>query len=170
MSEEAALLRIARIVKSNGAEGELLVSFKAVDPEDIDVQRPVFIYRDGLPVPFFIEQLLPKGKDKALLRLVGVDSLDDAEELADAAVYAGADDYETETEQDDLTSLTGWTLYDQDGKRVGTISDFEDIPGNPCLYVDTESGQAMIPLHEDFILSADSSARELTLELPDGLY
>ena len=170
MSEGTGLLRIARIVKSNGTEGELLVSFKAIDPEDIDVQRPVFIYRDGLPVPFFIEGISPRGKDKALLRLVGVRSLDDAEELAGADIMARADDYDFSEDTDGLSSLTGWTLYDQDGRKAGVISDFEDIPGHPCLYVDTESGQAMIPLHEDLILSADSSAMELTMKLPDGLY
>lgn len=170
MSEGTALLRIARIVKSNGTEGELLVSFKAIDPEDIDVQRPVFIHRDGLPVPFFIENISPRGKDKALLHLTGVGSLDDAEELAGAEIYACAEDYDFCEDSGSLSSLTGWTLYDEDGKKIGAISDFEDIPGNPCLYVDTENGQAMIPLHEDFILSADPSARKLIMRLPDGLY
>ena len=69
MSEGIELIQIARIVKSNGTDGELLASFRDVMPEDIDIQEPVFIYSDGLPVPFFIEKIVPKGRDKALLRL-----------------------------------------------------------------------------------------------------
>ena len=71
MSEGIELIQIARIVKSNGTDGELLASFRDVMPEDIDIQEPVFIYSDGLPVPFFIEKIVPKGRDKALLRLAG---------------------------------------------------------------------------------------------------
>ena len=41
----------------------------------------------------------------------------------------------------------------------------EPIPGNLCLYV----GEAMIPLHEDLILSVDPDRRVLDLDLPDGL-
>ena len=44
--------KIAQVLKSNGTDGELLVSFFDIDPEEIDLQEPVFIYMDGLPVPF----------------------------------------------------------------------------------------------------------------------
>ena len=94
MSEGIELIQIARIVKSNGTDGELLASFRDVMPEDIDIQEPVFIYSDGLPVPFFIEKIVPKGRDKALLRLADIRTFDDAEELAGQAVYVDADDYE----------------------------------------------------------------------------
>ena len=33
-----------------------------------------------------------------------------------------------------------------EGKAVGEITDYEDIPGNTCLYVETKDGQVMIPL------------------------
>ena len=45
--------RIAQVLKSNGRDGELLVSFTGIDPEDIDLEEPVFIEFDGLPVPFY---------------------------------------------------------------------------------------------------------------------
>ena len=48
MSEGIELIQIARIVKSNGTDGELLASFRDVMPEDIDIQEPVFIYSDGI--------------------------------------------------------------------------------------------------------------------------
>ena len=36
--------KIAQVLKSNGTDGELLISFFDIDPEDIDLQEPVFIY------------------------------------------------------------------------------------------------------------------------------
>lgn len=171
MSEDIQLTQIARILKSNGTEGELIMSFRDMAPEDIDTQEPVFIYSDGLPVPFFITSFIPKGRSRALVRLVGIDSFDDAEEICGEAVYADADSYaDIRAEQEgDFSMLAGWILKDENGRTVGTISDYEDIPGNPCLYVDTENGQAMIPLQEELILSVDDKNRILTMTVPKGL-
>ncbi|MGN1233160.1 MAG: ribosome maturation factor RimM [Candidatus Cryptobacteroides sp.] len=163
------MLKVARILKANGTEGEVLVSFRDILPEDIDTQGPVFIYMDGLPVPFFIESFKTKGRDKALMTLTGVGNLEDAEELAGKDVYVDASEYEDIESEEDFSALVGWTLLGADGSRAGVISGYEDIPGNPCIYVDTESGQYMIPLHEDLILSVDDSNREISMVIPEGL-
>jgi ribosomal 30S subunit maturation factor RimM len=62
-----------------------------------------------------------------------------------------------------LPALTGY-LYE-----VGAITDFIDIPNNPCIEVDTETGAVMIPLHEDFILSVDPDNQEIIMLIPEGL-
>ena len=56
--------QIASVLKSNGTEGELVMSFRDIDPEEIDLKEPVFIIFDGLPVPFYIESLKKKGNTK----------------------------------------------------------------------------------------------------------
>ena len=164
------LLQIAKVLKSNGTEGGLLLGFRDVQPEDIDLKEPVFIHFDGLPVPFFIESFNRKGRDKAIVRLTDINSLDDAEEVVGRIVYAEEDTvegYEDDGEMS-LEDFVGWTIFNRDA-RVGEVVDYEDIPGNPCLYVDTENGQAMIPLHEDFILSVNPETAEISMDLPDGL-
>ena len=107
---------------------------------------------------------------KALLRLADIRTFDDAEELAGQAVYVDADDYEDVADDEgNFSMLVGWKLCLEDGTQAGTITDFEDIPGNPCLYVDTENGQVMIPLHEELILSVDDENQVLTMQVPEGL-
>ncbi len=86
-----------------------------------------------------------------------------------ADVFVDASEYEDVEAEEDYSALVGWTLLDADGAKAGVISGYEDIPGNPCIYVDTESGQHMIPLHEDLILSADDSRREISMIIPEGL-
>ena len=127
-------------------------------------------YGLGLPVPFFFDSFSRKGRDKAIVHLTDVISLEDAEELVGRAVLAEEDSVAgwDEDEGPSLDDFVGLVLFNRD-VRVGEITDYEDIPGNPCLYVDTENGQAMIPLHEDFILSVDPEAGEIVMDLPDGL-
>ena len=156
--------QIAQVLKSNGVEGELLVSFRGFDPEDIILEEPVFIEFDGLPVPFYFESFTRRGTNRALVRLTGIHNLQDAEEVAGRAVFVEDDLYE-----DDEEDLTGWTVCGEDGKFVGKVADYEDIPGNTCLWVDTEKGQVLIPLHEDLVLSLDEASETLTMRIPDGL-
>ena len=158
------MLRVAQVLKSNGTDGELLVSFFDVAPEDMDLQEPVFIEFDGLPVPFYFESFTPRGNNRALVRLTGVRSLKDADELAGQSVYA---DYFEEEEEEDLV---GWMVCNAEGQTVGTVVDYEDIPGNLCLWVERPDGeQVLLPFHKDLILSMEESSQTLTLSIPEGV-
>ncbi len=165
------LLQIARVLKSNGTDGEILMGFRDVDPEDLNLKEPVFINFDGLPVPFFIESFKTRGTNKALVRITGTHNLDDAEELVGKEVFAQAGSLAGSEDDGEMTleDLTGWIITDDSDEKIGTITAFEDIPGNPCLYVDTEAGQVMIPFNEDFILSLDEETEVISMSLPEGL-
>ena len=157
------LQQIAKVLKSNGTDGGLLVGFRDIDPEDISLGEPVFIYFDGLPVPFFISSLTPRDNSRAILRLNDVTSLEDAEELVGQSIWV--DWEEEEGDEEGLGDLVGWTLA-----GAGRITGFLDIPANPCLEVETKNGTSvLVPFHEDLILSADPDARVLEMEIPDGL-
>ena len=218
------LQQIAQVLKSNGTDGELVMSFREIAPEDISLNEPVFIVFDGLPVPFFIESFSKRGNSKALVRLTDICSMEDAEELAGKAVYVEEESLPEMTLEDDgYAALIGWLLLtpeipdqvgndgeaveddgetvgndgetvgndeeavgddgeavEDDGKtslpattgnlyEVGEITDFIDIPNNPCIEVDTKNGAVMIPLHEDLILSVDPENLEIVMQIPAGL-
>lgn len=150
---------IAKILKSNGTDGGILVGLRGVGMEEIDPGKPVFIEFDGLPVPFFVLSAEQKGASKAVLRLNDVFNLKDAEELVGREICI-----EGEAEDEEELDFTGWTLLNS-GERVGEITGMEPIPGNLCLYV----GDRLVPLHEDFVLSCDPVSRVLDLDLPEGL-
>ena len=194
------MLQIAQVLKSNGTDGELVMGFREIAPEDINLQEPVFIVFDGLPVPFYIETFAKRGNTKALVRLTDIRSQEDVEELIGKAVYVEDDQIqELSLEEDGFAALVGWMLltpempdqvghdedevgHDEDGYdedviagltgnliEVGEITDFIDIPNNPCIEVETENGAVMIPLHEDLILSIDPEYQEIIMQIPAGL-
>ena len=174
------MLQIAQVLKSNGTDGELVLGFRDIAPEDINLQEPVFIIFDGLPVPFYIESFTKRGNTKALVRLTDIRSMEDVEEIAGKAVYVEDDQIpEMSLEEDGFAALVGWTLLtpeipdqvedDMEVIEVGEITDFIDIPNNPCIEVETENGAVMIPLHEDLILSIDPEYQEIIMQIPAGL-
>ena len=190
------LQQVAQVLKSNGTDGELVMGFREIAPEDINLNEPVFIVFDGLPVPFFIESFTKRGNSKALVRLTDICSMEDVEEIAGKAVYIEEDSLpEMSLEEDGYAALVGWmvltpgipdqvgndkaavvgndeTMVGDDGidlYEVGEITDFIDIPNNPCIEVETENGAVMIPLHEDLILSIDPEYQEIIMQIPAGL-
>ena len=174
------LQQVAQVLKSNGTDGELVMGFREIAPEDINLNEPVFIVFDGLPVPFFIESFTKRGNSKALVRLTDICSMEDVEEITGKAVYIEEDNLpEMSLEEDGYAALIGWTLLtpeipdqvrdDMEVIEVGDITDFIDIPNNPCIEVETESGAVMIPLHEDLILSVDPEYQEIIMQIPAGL-
>jgi len=163
------LLQIAQVLKSNGTDGGLMIGLQNISTEDINSEEPVFIYFDGLPVPFFVESIEPKGS-RALVHLTGIHNFEDAEEVVGQGLFVQADEQQNEEDSPtDLSDLVGWTVKDDKNLNIGKITASEDIPGNPCLYVDTRNGQKLIPIHEDLILSVDSDARIIRMQIPDGL-
>lgn len=153
------MLQIAKILKSNGTDGGLLIGVRDIEPAQIDTKEPVYIEFDGLPVPFFVTSIFPKGTSKAIIRLCDVQSLSDAEELVGRGIFIEGE--ETDEADEDFT---GWTVLNR-GERLGEVTGMELIPGNPCLYI----GDLLIPIHEDFVLSLDSETQVLDLDLPEGL-
>ena len=165
------LCRVAKIVKSNGTEGELLVNLFEGWPDDLKKTEPVYIEIDGLPVPFFVLSQRSKG-NRNYLKLNDVDSLTDAEELVGSYICmeGGPEEEEEVPSIDNLSeiemdALVGWELEDASGRRIGMITSFEDIPGNPCICV----GDILVPLHEDLVVDVDPDTRTLTMEIPEGL-
>ena len=172
------LQQIAQVLKSNGTDGELVMGFREIAPEDINLNEPVFIIFDGLPVPFYIESFAKRGNTKALVRLTDICSMEDVEEIAGKPVYIEADNLpEMSLEEDGYAALVGWMVLtpenaddmDSDLYEVGEITAFIDIPNNPCIEVETENGAIMIPLHEDLILSLDPEYQEIIMQIPAGL-
>ncbi len=165
------MLQIAKILKSNGTDGGLLIGVRDIEVGQIDLQEPVFIEFDGLPVPFFIQDIHQRGTSKAIIHLNDIVNLEDAEEVVGRAIYI-----EGEWEEEEEMDFTGWTLLNR-GERVGVVTGMEPIPGNLCIYIrrdadGSHSGldpEPLVPLHPDLIISADADSRTLDLDLPDGL-
>ncbi|MBQ5935682.1 MAG: PRC-barrel domain-containing protein [Bacteroidales bacterium] len=151
-----------KVLKSWGAAGEVVLSRPADSPQDLNVQEPVFIEFDGLPVPFYFESLQEKG-NRLIVKFEDVDTLAQAEELVGREVRFAA---EEEEEED---TLIGLKVRDSRTRRIiGEIVDFSDYGGNIVLTVETEdSGEVLLPLHEELIVNIHGEV--ITLDIPEGL-
>ena len=77
------MVAVARVVKSYGTAGEVIVKFDSTYAEymyDL-AELPLFMEFEGAKVPFSIESLSPKGRDGAIVKFSTINDLQHAEEL-----------------------------------------------------------------------------------------
>jgi 16S rRNA processing protein RimM len=171
------LRKIARVLKADGTEGGLILSlYDDSLSENIDLKEPVFVFYDELPVPFYIESKEPKGEAKIKVKLTDIRDMKDAEEIRgrDVFILKKKDGSRNESgfagnEIPDPEKITGWIVTDPSGKKIGRLTGFEDIPGNPCIYMETGKGQKMIPFNEDLITGINEKSGIISMKIPEGL-
>ena len=166
------LLPVAQIVKSYDVNGEVMIRMTSGILEDYDFKKePVFIYFDGLPVPFFISSFKTKGTNGALVKFETINDFSHSEELVKKEIFVDAtaiDPDSIEMDEDDAMAafLIGFKVKDQSNKVVGEISDYYNYPNNPCIEI---NGEHLVPFNEDLILKLDAKKRVISMTIPSGL-
>ena len=167
------LTSAAQIAKTYGKEGEILLRSQSdrfsemlaeCDDQEKKLEEPVFIYFDGLPVPFFIETVRHRSGNAWVVTFSTIRDISHAEEIV------GRDLFIQSTEEDnfkDLDLIVGYTVITEQGKTVGTISKVLEYPGNICL--ELKEAETLIPFHEDLVLSFDQENRTIVMTIPQGL-
>ena len=152
-----------KVLKSYGTAGAVIIGRDGDFLEDLEKNEPVFIEFDGLPVPFFIESIEPKG-GRYLVKFEDIDSLAAAEEIVgrEVRLTENADD------EDEDDGIVGRIIRNAaTGDVVGPVVKFIDFSGNTCIEVEHAGERVLLPLHEDLIKKVRKN--EIFLTIPDGL-
>lgn len=163
------LIQVARISGTFGSNGEISVRLNSMVSVKIKREKPVFIYFDGLPVPFFIEKLEHKGTDKLILKLEGIENLRLAEKIVGEYLFLES---KSAKSKDSEIDLVGFRAIEVSRKLSGVVTNFYDFPNNPCLGLKLigDATEKLLPFNESFIKSIDVRKREIEFESPDGLF
>ncbi len=150
-----------KVAKSYGDKGDVVINLSPSDPKDINFEGPVFIYFDGLPVPFFIESCQAKG-GRWIVKFENIDTFEEAEEIVGKEIFLNIDE-----DRDDELSIIGMEVYDSNNTLIGVITDYTNAAGNEYIAVVYEGEEVLLPLHNDLIIEWGED--HITLEIPAGL-
>jgi 16S rRNA processing protein RimM len=154
----ADMITIGVVVKPQGRKGEVLVEPLSDLPERFTTLRRVFVPAaggDGARAVTVTDRWPHKGR--FVLKLEGVDSIDEAERYRGVELRIGAE----ETQPLPAGSyyhyqLKGLAVEDPAGKPLGTAADVLVTGGEaPVLVVRGPRGEVLIPLAEAFIREVD---------------
>lgn len=171
MINKDRITEIGKFQKTHALRGELNAILN-IDEGYVEDGNPLIIEIDGIPVPFYAESIRPKGATSYLIKIKGIDDVEEANQLVNKEIFAlrsNLDDYIEEGDmlQDDLI---GFEVDDEHFGRIGTLEYIDDSTQNELLVVKTdEDEEIMIPLVADFIKEIDEENSLIITSLPDGL-
>jgi 16S rRNA processing protein RimM len=171
---------LARLIRTQGRHGELLAEILTDFPERFTQQPAVWLLPpagSGVPRAAVVERAW-RHKGRIVLKLAGVDSMNDAEPLRGYAV-AVSREQRMPLEQDAvyIGDLVGCRVLDTaaGGADLGPVLDVvRGEHGAADLLVLKQTGAAtedelLIPFAKSYIVSIDLAGRCLRMRLPAGL-
>ncbi len=156
------LLETGEIVATHGIQGEVKLLPWADAPEFLlDFDR---IY---LKDRWYEIQRSRVQKTCVLLKLKGVDSIEDAARLIHATAYIHREDARLEKGVHFVQDLIGLKVLN-DGQPIGALKEVLTLPGND-VYVVRGKHEYMIPVVRQFVEEPDFEAGTLTVHLIEGM-
>lgn len=156
------LLPTGQIVNTHGLRGHVKVMPWADDPDDLlDFDR---FFIDGKE--YEVEHA-SRQKNMILLKLAGVDSIEDAALLRNKEIAISRDDIELEEGVVFIADLIGVPVL-AEGVEIGRITEVLTPPGND-VYVVKGEHEYMIPAVKEFIEELNPEAGFVKVRLIEGM-
>lgn len=155
--------------KPNGYKGNVVLLDDDICPLEADMF--VFVFDNGLPVPWRITYVRPHGAD-LVVHLRGVDSDTAASAFTGRRAFAHIDDIPEADESDEIlyTDLIGYRVFDGENE-LGVIDDVDDSTDNVLFDILAPDGRhILVPAADDFILELHIDDKKIEMSLPQGLY
>lgn len=162
------LLLVGRIARAHGNRGEVIVNAETDFPEQRFQRGARLLVGDG------VERTIRAVRfhlGRPVLVLEGVDTMDDAERLAGAALSLPAASLGPLPEGTFYRhDLVGCDVEDREGHRIGRVIGVEGPMEQSRLIVEGSSGaEIQIPLVGEICETVDPAARRIVVNPPEGL-
>lgn len=155
-------LPTGQIVNTHGLKGYVKIQPWADDPADLlDFDR---FFIDGRE--YEVEQASLQ-KSMVLLKLAGVDTIDEAAKLRNKELLIAREDVELEEGVVFIADLIGLTVL-SDGVEIGKITEVLTPPGND-VYVVKGEREYLIPAVKEFVEELNPEAGFVRVHLIEGM-
>lgn len=161
---------LGKLTKTQGVKGNLYAFLDTNHPENYTELPSVLIDLNGELIPHFLEFININGQ-KALVKLEGIDHIDDAQTLVNKELLLPLDVLpELTGNQFYYHEISGFNVEDQKEGNLGKVNQVLDYPNNPLLDITHPSGkEILIPIKDEYMLDVDRENQKLLVQCPDGL-
>ncbi len=169
MPDSGELVLIGRVVKPQGRRGEVLVHPFSDRPDRFPgLRKAVVIAPGGETREVRVTSSWPH-KGRHVLKLEGVDSIDEAERLRDCELRIAAQELAPLPEGSYYYyELTGLHVADGAGGEVGVVEEvMETGAGAPILVIRGAEGETLVPFAVDFVKTVDLAGARIIIERPE---
>jgi 16S rRNA processing protein RimM len=180
---------LAHLLRPQGRKGEVLAELFTDFPERFEEHRRVFLAKpefDGAESEARAAEVesfwLPVGRNqgRVVLKFAGIETISDAETIANLDVIIPRDErLALDDESVYISELIGCTIYDGT-VPIGVVEDVQFAmtadgarridDAAPLLAVTSSDGdEILVPYAKAFLVSVDTEAKRIEMNLPEGL-
>jgi 16S rRNA processing protein RimM len=165
------MVAIGRVVKPQGRKGEVVVAPLSDRPDRFPSLRRAYVPGPGGEAREVRVASCWPHKGRFVLKLEGVDSIEQAEAYRGLEMRIGEEELEVLPPGSYYHhQLKGLKVEDPEGRALGTAVDILETGGEaPVLVVRGTGGEVLIPLAEAFVRAVDLQAGRLVVAIPETL-
>ncbi len=170
MLDPSEFVKVGIIGKPHGVSGE--TSVRLLPEMESCRLSPSFVYLliNGGLVPYRVENSRYKSDEVLLVKLPLLETQEKIRGLLSCDVYMAPREIELlAPAPSGEDSLVGYGVTDVNLGFVGTITDIQEISGNPLFVIESKTGEVLIPASEDFVVKIDPETNQITVNTPEGL-
>ena len=163
------LVAIGRVVKPQGRKGEVLVQPFSDRPERFPGLRAAYVPAPGGGSRAVTVQSCWPHKGRYVLKLEGVDSIDEAEAYRGLELRIGEEELAVLPEGSYYHhQIKGLRVEDEQGRTLGVAADLlETGAESPVVVVRGAKGELLIPLAEAFVRRVDLPGGRMVVMAPE---
>jgi 16S rRNA processing protein RimM len=163
------LVAIGRVVKPQGRRGEVVVEPLSDRPDRFPSLRRAYLRAAGDAARAVEVTSCWPHKGRFVLKLAGVDSIDEAERLRGLEIGIGEEELAALPAGSYYHhQLKGLPAFDPSGRGLGTVADIlETGAGAGVLIVRGPAGELMVPLTDEFVRQVDLDAGRVVVVVPE---
>lgn len=165
------LISFGKISKVQGLSGEVRFHPFSRQLDNISTLERIFIIKspNSNPVEFIIQKSRTH-KNTAILKIQGIDSVEEAEKLIGSIVHVEVSDLK-ELEEDEYYwfDLIGLQVYTVNGEHIGDVENLIDRSLQSLLVVKKEGKEHLIPLTEPIVQKVDLAESRIIINPVEGL-
>ena len=163
-------LEIGQIVNTNGLKGFLKVKPLTDDITRFEALEKVYIQKGNELVEFTIQDV-KYSKNMVLLKLEGIDDIDEAQKYRNFYIKINREDaVELEDNSYFIVDIIGSEVYTDEDVFLGKVIDVFPTGSNDVYTVKAEDGkEILLPAIEDVIKNVDIKNKKIIVHLLEGL-
>ena len=161
---------LGKVLRPVGIQGKLLIYLDVDDPGQYRGLDAVFVYVGGNLVPFLINEIQMQPGKQAQVSFRDVDSIDQVEMLAGAALYLPVEALPELGENEFYYhEITGFIVVDHEYGELGLVEKVLDYPLQALLQINRGEKEILIPVADEIITTVDKKNRIINIKAPEGL-
>ncbi|HEX8329409.1 MAG TPA: ribosome maturation factor RimM [Hymenobacter sp.] len=165
--------QLGYIIKTHGLRGHVVAHFDVDDATAYQKLKTVYLTLASAPtklVEHQVEKVQPQANSRVLLKLRGVDRIEDAEPLRGSQLHLPLTQLpELAEDQFYFHDVIGFTVVDETLGELGTVENFYELPQQDMLAMRYQGQEVLIPVVDELVSHADHEKKQVHVNLPEGL-